>query len=121
MKFHDGLEVTNELLEYIYPQRFMRGENYEFWRFPYVKDGVVEEWEDFVLVLLNGKKNYAHIFTPSPEHAKDRAYISRVIWLVHDISEEFDTEFHVIKDWEDWNPNDHMDYVEQLVQDFLKS
>lgn len=107
-------------LQYMYPQRFVIGDHFEVWRFPYVKDGILEEEPDIVLVLLNETKNYLHVFTPLPQRTKDLDYLSRITWLVQDISEDFDLECHVIDDWGAWNRAPHIREFEDLAKKFCE-
>lgn len=106
-------------LEWIYPQRCRIGSHYELWRFPYVKDGVLEDEPDFVLVLLNGTRNEIHLFTGFVERTQDRDYLARILWLIHDISNEFDMQFHVLEDWERWDPEEDVPYFEALARAFV--
>lgn len=120
MKYFNGTKIEDDNLEWIYPQRCMIGEHYELWRFPYVKDGVLHERDDFVLALLNGKRNYLHIFT-KPDRVSYLTQLGRIQWLIHDISEEFDSEYHPIEDLDEWDPDEHIAEFEKLRDDFLQS
>lgn len=113
--------ILNSPLEWIYPQRCIVGEHFEVWRFPYVKEGILEEEPDFVLALLNGTKNYLHLFTGDQERTQDQDYLARIIWLIHDISEEFDTECHVIDHWDVWDPTEHIAEFESLAKKFCEN
>lgn len=113
--------VPNPYLEWIYPQRCIIGDHFEIWRFPYVNNGILEDEGDFVLTLFNGTRNYLHLFTGHPERTKDLDYLARILWLVHDISEAFGMDFHVIDDWENWDPGDHIAEFEALAKEFCQN
>ena len=109
MNYTDHSKLTNEDLVACYPRRIEMAKSYELWQFPYVKDDILYDEDDIIGITFNESLNRIAIISEYPHHLEDTDYINRIISLVHDISNKFSVDKHLVN-------NDSTSSIEEILQ-----
>lgn len=96
LKYSDKTKLTNEDLVACYPRRIEKNKNYEIWQFPYVNNEVLYDEDDMVGISFGERVNKIFLISKFKYRLEDLDFINRVISLVHDISDKFEIEKHLV-------------------------
>lgn len=96
LKYSDGTILTNEDLVACYPRRIEKKENYEIWQFPYVKNEVLHDEDDIIGISFIERTNKIFLISKFKHRLEDLDFINRIISLVHDVSDKFEFEKHLV-------------------------
>lgn len=93
----DRTPLTNEDLIACYPRRLQIETGYELWQFPYVRDDVLYDEDDLIIVRFHEGTSRVSVLSKYPHHLEDRDYLGRVLLLVHDASQEFFLDKYLVE------------------------
>lgn len=95
-----------------YPRRIEMANSYELWQFPYVKDDILYDEDDIIGITFHEGFNRISIISEYPHHLEDTDYINRILSLVHDISNEFVVDKHLV----DSNRTSSVEKILQIIR-----